>query len=223
MQGIMEAIFETGYLLFAFFAGIFILIKGHKKLDFLLFGISTLLLSFGDSFHLIPRMIALNTTGVENYVVSLGIGKLITSITMTLFYVIMYYAFKIRYKKELNLKIDLPFLFLALIRIIFCIFPQNGWTSSNPSYLMAIMRNVPFVLMGIRFIYLSFIWCKDDKYLKPTWLIVTLSFVFYLLTVLIAPYISIMGLMMLPKTICYIILISLELKTVIVENKTRKQ
>ncbi len=43
-------------------------------------------LGAGDSFHLIPpRAIALCTTGLENYTVPLGIGKFITSITMTIF------------------------------------------------------------------------------------------------------------------------------------------
>ena len=219
MQGIMEAIFETGYLLFAFFAGIFILVKGHKKLDLLLFGISTLILGFGDSFHLIPRMIALNTTGTGDYIVSLGVGKLITSITMTIFYVILYFAYKIRYKKEVPIQLDIAFILLALVRIILCAFPQNNWFVSPSSYLWGIIRNIPFIIMGGIFIYLSLIWCKEDKYLKYTWLLVSLSFIFYLLTVLVAPYVSIMGLMMLPKTICYIILILLELKTVLLENK----
>ncbi len=45
-------------------------------------------LGAGDSFHLIPpRAIALCTTGLENYTVPLGIGKFITSITMTIFFI----------------------------------------------------------------------------------------------------------------------------------------
>ena len=40
-------------------------------------------LGAGDSFHLVPRAIALCTTGLESYTVPLGMGKWITSITMT--------------------------------------------------------------------------------------------------------------------------------------------
>lgn len=36
-------------------------------------------LGCGDAFHLIPRAIALCTTGLENYTAALGISKLITS------------------------------------------------------------------------------------------------------------------------------------------------
>ena len=39
----------------------------------------------GDSFHLIPRALALCTTGLENFTVPLGLGKWITSVTMTVF------------------------------------------------------------------------------------------------------------------------------------------
>lgn len=48
-------------------------------------------LSSGDSFHLIPRVYALLTTGLEANAFALGLGKLITSITMTVFYVILYF------------------------------------------------------------------------------------------------------------------------------------
>lgn len=40
-------------------------------------------LGLGDSFHLVPRAIALCTTGLENFTTALGTGKFITSITMT--------------------------------------------------------------------------------------------------------------------------------------------
>ena len=66
-------------------------------------------LGCGDAFHLIPRAIALCTTGLENYTVALGIGKMITSVTMTLFYVLLYYVWRVRYqvedKKELTITV----------------------------------------------------------------------------------------------------------------------
>ena len=55
-------------------------------------------LGAGDSFHLIPRALALCTTGLENYTVPLGLGKWITSVTMTIFYVLLYYVWRQRYQ-----------------------------------------------------------------------------------------------------------------------------
>lgn len=56
-----------------------------------------IILGFGDSFHLLPRIYALLTTGLENHASSLGFGKLVTSITMTVFYLILYKIWKIRF------------------------------------------------------------------------------------------------------------------------------
>ena len=53
-----------------------------------------MVLGAGDSFHLVPRALALCTTGLENYTVPLGLGKWITSVTMTVFYVLLYYVWR---------------------------------------------------------------------------------------------------------------------------------
>ena len=56
------------------------------------------MLGAGDSFHLVPRALVLCTTGLENYTVPLGLGKWITSVTMTVFYVLLYYVWRLRYR-----------------------------------------------------------------------------------------------------------------------------
>lgn len=202
MQGIMEAIFETIYLLFAVFCGVYLLIKAKGRLDYLLLGIAILILGGGDAFHLIPRMIALNTTGLQDYKVALGLGKLVTSITMTFFYVIMYIFLIVRYKKNLPLWLHVVYGFLFLVRIVLVSLPYNNWFDESP-YEWNIIRNIPFVMMGIIFIVLSYRHQKEDKYFKWTWLIVIFSFIFYLITALGASFVPMLGLMMLPKTICY--------------------
>ena len=54
-------------------------------------GLMAVLLGTGDSFHLVPRVYALWTDGLEANAAALGTGKFITSITMTVFYLILYY------------------------------------------------------------------------------------------------------------------------------------
>ena len=56
------------------------------------------LLGAGDAFHLLPRSYALWTTGLEANAPALGFGKFVTSITMTIFYVILYYIWRERYQ-----------------------------------------------------------------------------------------------------------------------------
>lgn len=205
MQAIMETIFEVIYLGFALFSGVYLLIKSKKRLDYIVLGIAILLLGVGDAFHLVPRMIGLNTTGLDHYVVELGLGKFITSITMTFFYVLMYIFLIVRYKKNLPLWLHILYGGLFLVRIILVALPYNNWFGESP-YIWNIIRNIPFILMGMIFIILSYRMQKEDKYFKWTWLIVTLSFVFYLITAFGATYVSMLGLMMLPKTLCYMVL-----------------
>lgn len=212
MQAIMETIFESAYLSFAIIAGILILIKSKKDKRYLLLGLSVLLLGLGDSFHLIPRMIGLISNNLNELNVALGIGKLITSITMTLFYLLMYYFLKIYFKEsETPFIIDLIYVCLVIVRIGMCSMPQNEWVEKNPNYTFSIIRNIPFVIIGLIFIITSYRLAKNHKYFKWIWLLVSLSFIFYLMTVIAAPFNSIFGLMMLPKTICYVIIIILSL------------
>ena len=70
--------------------------KGNRQ--FTMFGIMAVILGCGDAFHLVPRATALCTTGLENFTVQLGSGKWITSITMTIFYVVLYHIWRERYQ-----------------------------------------------------------------------------------------------------------------------------
>ena len=90
MQAIGETSFDIVYLVTVIAIGILMIVKSNGNKQFFLFGIMAVVLGAGDSFHLIPRALALCTTGLESYTVYLGIGKLITSITMTVFYILLY-------------------------------------------------------------------------------------------------------------------------------------
>lgn len=97
MQAIMETLFDIFYLTSVITLGILMASRKQAQKQYRLFGIMAILLGFGDAFHLIPRAFALWTTGLENHAFSLGMGKLITSITMTIFYVILYHVWRLRY------------------------------------------------------------------------------------------------------------------------------
>lgn len=99
--------------------------KSGKNSQYRLFGIMAIVLGSGDAFHLIPRAYALCTTGLENFTAALGTGKFITSITMTVFYVILYYVWRIRYKVKGQNGVTAAVYILSALRIILCLFPQN--------------------------------------------------------------------------------------------------
>lgn len=198
-----ETIFDLGYLILALIVGIYILSKSKNKLSKLM-GISVLVLGCGDAFHLIPRVLSYFID--YNFTAYLGIGKLITSITMTIFYVFMFYIYKENYKYN-DKKIEYSIWILSIIRILLCLLPKNNWLTNNSSLTIGIIRNIPFVILGLLIIKLYFDKRKKDSIFKNIWLYVLLSFLFYIPVVLGAGSIPILGMFMLPKTVCYILII----------------
>ena len=203
----MRAVFETGfyyvYLAFIIGLGIYLLIK--KKSIY--FSLACIILGVGDAFHLIPRAIGLYTKTLDNpsteLAMYLGIGKLITSITMTLFYVLMYLYIYQRVNKKRPLCLDITVTALALARFILLAFPQNGWTVNSNDIYWGLYRNIPFILLGILVIYLLAKYFRGIKHLRLLFIADILSFAFYLPVVFLASTYSWVGLLMLPKTICY--------------------
>lgn len=206
MQGIIETIFDVCYLTLVISIGILMIVKSKGNKQYLLFGIMAVTLGFGDSFHLVPRMIALLTTGLDSYTKALGIGKFITSITMTIFYVILYYVYRLRYKVKDQLTTTILVYGLAIIRIILCLFPQNEWLSASQPLSWGIYRNIPFALLGILIIVLFYKGSRkhQDTNFKWMYLTIVLSFAFYLSVVLFADVYPLIGMLMIPKTCAYV-------------------
>jgi hypothetical protein len=126
MQAIMEPIFHISYLTTVVFIGLTMIRKSNGNDYYKWFGIMAVTLGFGDAFHLIPRIIALLTTGFEDHAVSLGFGKFVTSITMTIFYLILYTLWKKRYSISNVSKLDITMWTLATVRIVLCFFPPKS-------------------------------------------------------------------------------------------------
>lgn len=206
MQAIMEPIFHVVYLTTVITLGIKMLTKSKNNEYFKLFGAMSVILGFGDSFHLIPRIYALLTTGLENNAPALGFGKFVTSITMTIFYLILYKIWKKRFDIKNSKKLDITMYLLAASRIILCFFPQNDWFVNNPPVIWGIYRNIPFAIMGIIMIYLLYSYGvkHNDKDYKNLGIAVLLSFGFYAPVVLWASENFFVGMLMIPKTLAYV-------------------
>ena len=67
MQAIGETVFDVIYLSTVITLGILMMIKGRGQKEFFLFGVMAVTLGCGDAFHLVPRALALCTTGLESY------------------------------------------------------------------------------------------------------------------------------------------------------------
>jgi len=205
-QALAETIFDLLYLSFVITVGVIMAVRGKSNPLILKFGLMAALLGAGDAFHLVPRSIALWTTGLEANAASLGIGKLITSITMTVFYLILYYIWRQRYQISGKRGLTITMWTLAAARAALCLLPQNQWLSYRQPLEFGILRNIPFAAMGILIIVLFAREAKkaNDKALRWMWLAVTLSFGFYLPVVLFAEIVPPIGMLMIPKTLAYV-------------------
>ena len=143
MQAIMETLFDAAYLVTVVTLGC-IMVKSAQDRETKLFGWMAVILGCGDAFHLVPRAWALCTDGLAAHAAALGAGKFITSITMTIFYVILYHIGKRRYGLHIR-ALTGAVCALAAARIGLCLFPQNA---ANPPLSWGIWRNVPFALLG---------------------------------------------------------------------------
>ncbi len=205
MQAIVETLFDTVYLISVITIGILMIRKGTQK-QYRLFGIMAVVLGAGDSFHLVPRALALCTTGLENFTTALGTGKFITSITMTVFYILLYYVWRSRYQIEEKKNLTVLVYLLSGARILLCLFPQNEWLSASAPLSWGIIRNIPFALLGLLIIVLFYNEAKrrQDKSFRFMWLTIVLSFGFYIPVVLWADAIPMIGMLMIPKTCAYV-------------------
>ena len=177
----------------------------------------TLLLLMGDSFHLIPRIMVNLRGSISQQGFFLGLGNLISSITMTLFYNILirvgdsmeYHVGTDTQTAAYNLWVEQAILWLTVIRIILLLFPQNRWFSPEGSMKWAWIRNLPFVLIGILTIigYLRVISHAMNYgtgiYIQII-LAVILSFLTYLPVAVYGKLRPKLGMLMIPKTLCYV-------------------
>ena len=201
----MEVIFIIVYLIFTIYNGIK-LRKINNKINII--GIAILVLGIGDSFHLIPRIVSKFTN--NDLSMYLGIGKLVTSITMSIFYILLYYIYLDSLNEKNNKIIEISLYILLFIRIVLLLLPSNNWVRNSSSLWISIVRNIPFILIGIIIIYLYYKVRNKKGYpnkIKYLWIIFILSFLFYMLTVVGAFYHSMFGMFMIPKTICYMLVI----------------
>lgn len=208
-MGIFESIFDVAYLLGVVTLSLIMLNKGQQGSMVWLFGLMGLVLGLGDSFHLVPRIISHLTGDFASHAAALGYGKMVTSMTMTFFYVILYRIWELRNGKGPQKGLRAVMGSLAIIRIILSLMPQNNWAELVGSYAWGIYRNIPFTIMGILIVWLILkeAQAKKDHTFKIIGYAVIVSFACYLPVVLFASAVPAVGALMMPKTLAYFIVV----------------
>lgn len=202
----LEVVFDISYLIAVFVLGV-LLIKSSSKQK-ITFGVMAFILGFGDMFHLLPRIVGHLTTGLDDYTFYLGLGSMITSVTMTAFYYLLYRDFEetFDYKNRVNQVIIYG---LLVVKLIITFFPQNNWFTMDASYGFGIVRNVPFILMGGYLVALIFIkaYKENNALYKKIGYGVTASFLFYMPVIFFVDFVPALGALMMPKTVAYLYVI----------------
>lgn len=205
MPDIMEAIFDICYLLFDLVAGFIFLAKANGNTLFTLYGILTLTLCGGDAFHLVPRIIRAFKGTNEKIKRQLGIGLQVSSITMTVFYIILLYIWKLTFPAlKAPFIVEAMIYISAIIRIVVCFLPQNDWCSDEGNLTLSIIRNAVFAVTGIGIIIL-YAMSGNTGNLHMTRMVaaIIISFGCYLPVTLLSKKKPKVGLLMIPKTCAY--------------------
>ena len=145
----------------------------------------------------------------------LGRGLQISSITMTAFYVILLYIWKLTFPDlQAPAAVEAIIWISAIIRIVVCILPQNHWCTGEGNRKLSMIRNGVFAITGIGVIILYAISGNAGGYHMTRMVAaILISFGCYLPVTLFSKKKPMVGILMIPKTCAYmwIIIMGLQL------------
>jgi len=166
----------------------------------------------GDTAHVRARVLA-GVRGEQGACVTwlgkrlslLGLGEMLTSITVTYFFILTLAAWRQRFRKGFGRFGDL-LLAVAGIRLTLLTLPLNQWEESEPPHPWSIYRNVPLLAQGLGLAYLIL---RDsraagDRTFRWIGQMILVSYAFYTPIILFARRMPQLGLLMIPKTLAYL-------------------
>jgi hypothetical protein len=171
------------------------------------------LLALGDSGHVGFRILAYISGGLEANSSLVGLGALSTSITITFFYLILFDVWRIRFTKDKDL-VYYGLILVGVVRLTIMVFPQNEWGNLVAPYEWALIRNVPLTIIGVATAILMIrdgFKNQDSRYKNFGYCIV-FSFLFYIPVILFVQTFPLIGMLMIPKTMAYMVMAFLAYK-----------
>jgi hypothetical protein len=131
-------------------------------------------------------------------------------------------AWRIRYKKKIG---PLYILIQAVTaaRLVIMLFPQNQWSNVVPPFDWSLLRNMPLTFVGLAIAVLILIDARrtKDKLFTEFACFIFISYLFYLPVILfvgVAPWV---GMLMIPKTIAYILMAIVAYKNIFKNHAIR--
>ena len=175
LQKIVEPLGFFLYLSMILYMGIY-LYRNHNGIKpYIVFGAMAITLVLGDGILILSRIYGLLTTGIQENLTFLGLGRIAQSFIITVFYALLLDLYKERFCILKKPPVEKLLFALLLFRGVITIFPQNLFFELVPSFTFAIIRLVPLIafslLLGI-IILLHSLKCNDRKFMALSFLII---------------------------------------------------
>ncbi len=211
-QILMEFAFNILYLVFIWFIVASMTLNFSKvsmedQRTAKLFRLALFLLALGDTGHVGFRVLAYLTGGLETNTTLVGLGALSTAITITFFYMILLEIWRVNFSREKTL-----FYYLlqgiGVLRLLIMTFPQNEWGNLYPPAGWGLLRNIPLTIIGlfVAFLMLRDGFDKKDSRFKTFGYCISVSYAFYIPVILFVRDFPIIGMLMIPKTVAYMVM-----------------
>jgi hypothetical protein len=174
------------------------------------FAVAFFLLALGDSFHVGSRVATdlgvppVSIAGVP--MTLLGLGMMVTAYTVTAFYMLLVDARRARRGAR-----DGWFWLMQTllgVRLVLMALPGNDWAAAVPPWGMSLARNAPLAVAGTA---LAVLLLREGRASRDTgwrdvgWAMVV-SYACYVPVILFAAAVPPLGLLMIPKTVAYVVM-----------------
>ena len=172
------------------------------------------LLALGDTGHVGFRVLAYAVGDLEfslglfgRDIGLVGLGGLATAVTVTLFYVLMLYAWRSRFDGEFGW-FEYALLAAAAVRAALLLHPANQWNRVVPPQPWATYRNLPLILVGLGVAYLILRDARaaGDRTFLWIGVMILVSYACYIPVVLLVQQAPLLGMLMIPKTLAYLVI-----------------
>lgn len=189
------------------------------------------LLALGDSGHVGFRVLAFAMGGLDTtlnlfgrQVGLVGLGALSTTITVTLFYVLMLVVWHMRFEKAYGWFGGILFA-SALVRFIIMIPPQNDWNSAVPPQPWSLYRNLPLVVLGLGVAFLMLRDAASSSDRTFLWIggMILVSYAFYVPVILFVQQVPAVGMLMIPKTLAYLVMAFVGYRDIFQQSQVREE
>jgi hypothetical protein len=170
------------------------------------------LLALGDTGHVGLRVLAYGLGGLDKNlpifgfeIPLVGAGAFATAFTVTLFYVLMLEAWRVRFNRHYA-TFEYLLLAAAAARLLIMLAPANEWSRSTPPQPWSTIRNLPLMLQGLGLAALILRDAAQQRDPAFRWIgvMILISYACYLPVILFVQQMPMLGMLMIPKTLAYL-------------------